>query len=172
MDMVNRLTDMAGKPSFPRCVGPTVSLGKPHQKRRKNSVNWWPVNLYSMRTLFLSVSLFLWQRRQALHKTNPTPKKSSNTLASAYGMNGRGYVSGGDRIAAAAFIEQEMRSIGLKPLFENDSYTQGFGQDVNAFVQEPLLLVDGKNCGPQRLYHPPVQRGVGGFLYRTGGSGQ
>lgn len=115
-----------------------------------------------MRTLLLSVGLFL-ATSAGFAQDKSYAKKIIDTLASP-AMHGRGYVSGGDRIAAA-FIEQEMRSIGLKPLFENDSYTQGFKQDVNAFVQEPLLLVDGKKLRPGNDYiiHPYSGELVGSF---------
>lgn len=115
-----------------------------------------------MRTFFLSVVLFGWTTA-GFAQDKTYAKQLIDTLASP-AMYGRGYVNGGDRLAAA-FIEHEMRELGLKPLFANDSYVQGFRQDVNTFSQEPLLQVDGKKLQPGKDYiiHPYSGELVGTF---------
>lgn len=106
-----------------------------------------------MRTSILSL-IFCCTALAGFAQDKSYAKKIIDTLASPT-MLGRGYVGSGDRIAAA-FIEKEMGNIGLKPLFANDSYYQGFKQDVNIFTEEPLLQVDGKKLKPGNDYiiHP------------------
>lgn len=106
-----------------------------------------------MRILTLTVFFFL-SVCTGFAQDKAYAKSLIDTLASP-AMLGRGYVGGGDRIASA-FIESEMRAIGLKPLFENASYFQAFKQDVNTYPQEPLLQADGKKLKPGKEYiiHP------------------
>ena len=106
-----------------------------------------------MRSFILFLFLFL-SVGTGFAQDKAYAKSVIDTLASP-AMLGRGYVGNGDRLAAA-FIEREMREIGLKPLFENDSYFQTFKQDVNTYPQEPLLQVDGKILKPGKEYiiHP------------------
>lgn len=58
-------------------------------------------------------------------------------------MHGRGYVAGGDSIAAE-YIAKEYEKIGLSALPEYDSYFQPFSFDVNTFPGEMALVIDGK----------------------------
>jgi len=66
-----------------------------------------------------------------------------DTLSSP-SMHGRGYVSKGDRIAAA-HIAKEFQRIGLKPLMKNGSWLQPFSFPVNSFPGKmKLALIDAK----------------------------
>jgi aminopeptidase YwaD len=96
--------------------------------------------------LLVSVSIFAQDKTYA--------KKLIDTLASPT-MEGRGYVKNGDKLAAE-FIEAEMRSFQLKPLFEKGSYSQTFLHDVNTFPEDPILQFGNQVLKPGKDYlvHP------------------
>ena len=112
--------------------------------------------------LLIALSLPSFTRAQDLAYA----KKIIDTLASP-AMQGRGYVNNGDRIASA-FIEQEMKSIGLAPLFAGNSYFQSFKHDVNIFADEPLLKFDAHPLVPGKDYiiHPYSGQISGSFATR------
>ena len=60
-------------------------------------------------------------------------------------LHGRGYVSGGDSIAAS-YLGREYAKIGLKKL--KDSYFQSFSFPVNSFPQDMTIKTAGKALQP------------------------
>ncbi len=60
-------------------------------------------------------------------------------------FKGRGFVDGGDKIAAN-FIKKQLDSLGVKPF--NDSYFQHFTLTVNTFPTKIFLSVGGKELIP------------------------
>lgn len=77
-------------------------------------------------------------------------RKWIDTLASPY-MLGRGYVNGGDRIAAS-YIANEFERFGLKPLFSEKRFTQAFTHDVNTFGAEQFLRIGKTDLIPGKDY--------------------
>ena len=71
-----------------------------------------------------------------------------DTLASP-AMEGRGYVHGGDR-KAAAFIRNEFQNEGLKTF--GSGYYQKFAIDVNTFPGKANVVLDGKQLTPGTDY--------------------
>ena len=71
-------------------------------------------------------------------------RKHLDTLASE-GFHGRGYVNGGDSIAAD-YIAAEFGRIGLKPL--KDDFFQPFQFKVNTFPDSMRVTIDGKELRP------------------------
>lgn len=61
-------------------------------------------------------------------------KKIIDTLASP-SMHGRGYVAGGDKIAAA-YISEQFKGLNLISLNRSSSYFQNFNFPVNTFPGE------------------------------------
>lgn len=94
--------------------------------------------------------LFVWVVSNTFAQDKNYAKKMIDTLASP-SMQGRGYVNNGDRLAAE-FLEVEMREIGLKPLFKENSYFQAFTHTVNVFVEEPLLQFGKQALTPGAEY--------------------
>jgi aminopeptidase YwaD len=98
-------------------------------------------------TTFLGLNIVVSLYAQDL----PYARKVVDTLASA-SMHGRGYVSNGDKIAAN-YIAQEFKTLGLKPLANNNSYFQYFSFPINTFpgkVEITFRWKDGRaqKCGP------------------------
>lgn len=60
-------------------------------------------------------------------------------------MHGRGYVNGGDSIAAE-YIARQYKMLGLKPV--GDSYFQEFNFKVNTFPDSMRVTINGKNLKP------------------------
>lgn len=77
-------------------------------------------------------------------------RKWIDTLASPY-MFGRGYVNGGDRIAAS-YIANEFEHFGLKPLFPEKQFTQAFTHNVNTFAAEQFLRIGKTDLVPGKDY--------------------
>lgn len=77
-------------------------------------------------------------------------RKWIDTLASP-AMFGRGYVNGGDRIAAS-YIANEFERFGLKPLFSEKRFTQAFTHDVNTFGAEQFLRIGKTDLIPGKDY--------------------
>lgn len=107
-----------------------------------------------MRYVVLLASLLLWGAGNVSAQDKTYAKSVIDSLASP-SLEGRGYVNNGDR-KAVAFIEREMRDIGLMPLFAGQSYTQAFTQDVNTFPEQPVLQIGKKKFEPGKEYliHP------------------
>ncbi len=76
------------------------------------------------------------------------------------GFHGRGYVNGGDRIAAQ-FLEGQFREMGLKAF--DSTYVQPFPLDINTFPGRVSLKIDRKTLVPGQDYlvNPVSQRGRG-----------
>lgn len=75
-------------------------------------------------------------------------RKTLETLASP-AFHGRGYVKGGDSIAAD-YLGREFANIGLKKL--GSSYYQGFTMPVNTFPGKMKVKVNGKKLVPGKDY--------------------
>lgn len=102
-------------------------------------------------------------------------RKWIDTLASP-AMFGRGYVNGGDRIAAS-YIANEFERAGLKPLFPEKQFTQAFSHDVNTFEADQFLRIGKTDLIPGKDYIiQPFSGSVSGKfkveLIRTGNDGK
>ncbi len=86
-------------------------------------------------------------------------KATLNTLCSP-AFHGRGYVNGGDRIAAL-YLEGQFRQMGLQAFDSN--YVQPFTLDINTFPGRVKLQLDRKTltCGKDYIVAPVSQQGRG-----------
>ncbi len=75
-------------------------------------------------------------------------------------FHGRGYVHGGDSIAAA-YLSKEMKEIGLKGF--TDNYYQAYAISINTYPEKTTLKLDGKELEPASEYivNPSAKTCVG-----------
>ena len=92
-------------------------------------------------------------------------RKVIDTLASE-AFHGRGYVSGGQALAAR-FIAEEFQRMGLRAVSGN--YLQTFHHNVNAFPGKLDILINGKRLQPgaQYLVDPASPPGNGRYKTKT-----
>ncbi|MGI4873621.1 MAG: VanZ family protein [Janthinobacterium lividum] len=104
--------------------------------------------------LLLVASIRRWRQRQAglallalvlatsaAHaQTEPDMTRARGTIETlaAPAMHGRGYVQGGEHLAAA-YLRGRLKQLGLQPLAPN--YTQPFGLDMNTFPGKVALRI-------------------------------
>ena len=105
----------------------------------------------SLLTLLLHqlISLSLFSQEIKKGEVYSYARKIVDTMASE-SMHGRGYVNGGDSIAAN-YIKTEFKKFGLKSF--GDDYYQRFSFAVNVF-DEVSLKVDGKTLMPGKDFIP------------------
>ena len=107
----------------------------------------------------LFVLLFLLQLQLLYSQDMQRARKTIDTLASK-SMHGRGYVLGGDSIAAS-FIKTQFKNIGVYPI--KNSYYQYFKFDVNTFPKKVFLKSDKKKLvvGQDYIVNPVSGKGKG-----------
>lgn len=91
------------------------------------------------------LNLFLLLFTQLSYSQNIDFAKSIVQKLASAEFYGRGYVNGGDSLAAI-FLAQEFEKIGLKKF--NDSYFQEFNMNVNIIHELPVLKFDTVNLSP------------------------
>jgi len=91
--------------------------------------------------LLLGSSLFFAPAAQAQAPDLARARRTIEELASPK-MHGRGYVQGGEHLAAA-YLRRRLRQLGLQPLAPD--YTQAFGLDVNTFPGKLKLELQEKH---------------------------
>jgi len=99
-----------------------------------------------MRHTVLSLLLLIgaWAHAQETSAVLANARKWVDTLASP-AMHGRGYVNGGDSLAAE-LIAAEFERMGLKPL--RNSYFEPFAFQVNTFPDHVAVRIDGRELRP------------------------
>ncbi|MGZ4118124.1 MAG: hypothetical protein ACXVPY_11610, partial [Bacteroidia bacterium] len=95
--------------------------------------------------LFYFITLSLFSQEIKKGEVYDYARKIVDTMASE-SMHGRGYVNGGDSIAAN-YIKTEFKKFGLRS-FTGDDYYQRFSFPVNTFPGKMSLNVDGKELTP------------------------
>ena len=90
------------------------------------------------------IFIFFTLHNSSLFSQNERVKQFSKTLCSPE-FHGRGYVNGGDSIAAE-YIAKTFQEIGLKPF--NGSYFQHFTFSVNTFPEVVTLTLDSRKLIP------------------------
>lgn len=108
-----------------------------------------------MRLIFL-LSLFL----PFFGITQTKRSKSFTQKLCSPEFHGRGYVNGGDSIAAD-FIAETFQQIGLQPI--QGSYFQSFSFPVNIFPEEMTLIIDSNKLVPGLHYLVEPSSGGGSF---------
>ena len=110
--------------------------------------------------LYLLLTIFIFFNAQTSFSQDINrARKVIDTLASK-SMHGRGYVLGGDSIAAN-FIKNEFKSMGVYPI--KNSYYQYFKFDVNTFPKKVFLKADKKKLvtGQDYIVNPVSGKGRG-----------
>src|SRR6185312_3295147 len=110
-----------------------------------------------MKNILLLVILISFQNPFLYSQDIQRARKTIDTLASK-SMHGRGYVLGGDSIAAR-YIKDQFKSIGIAPI--KNSYYQYFKFDVNTFPKKVVLKADKKNLvvGQDYIVNPISGKG-------------
>lgn len=113
-----------------------------------------------MLRFFLLIVLVLCLICSAEAQDTSRVRQHLNSLCAA-NMHGRGYVQGGDSLAAI-FIKQKMEAAGLQPLTSlNGSYFQPFGMKINTFPGAMKLTMNGQTLTPGRDYIIKAASGSG-----------
>jgi aminopeptidase YwaD len=97
-----------------------------------------------MHLISVSVVLFFFTINCAYAQVSKIAHKRIKTLTSEK-FFGRGYVKGGDSIAAV-YLSKQFKKVGLQPFGEN--YFQPFYMDVNTFPHQMQVNVSGVNIKP------------------------
>jgi aminopeptidase YwaD len=120
--------------------------------------------------LLLSSSLFFVYPARAQQPDLARARRTISTLASPK-MHGRGYVKGGEHIAAA-YLRSRLKGLGLQPLAPD--YTQPFTLDVNTFPGDAALRVSYGMFGDFALAgnRKQLQPGVHFILSPNSGAGR
>jgi VanZ family protein len=100
--------------------------------------------------LLLGSSLFFGPAAQAQAPDLARARRTIEALA-APSMHGRGYVQGGEHLAAA-YLRGRLRQLGVQPLVPD--YTQAFGLDVNTFPGKMELRFTSANKSSNLLFKP------------------
>jgi len=96
----------------------------------------------------LSVSFHCYSQEIKKGEVYKYGRKIVDTMASA-AMHGRGYVMGGDSIAAV-YLKNEFQKLGLEKLGKD--YYQKFYFNINTFPGQMQVIIDGKELIPGKDY--------------------
>ncbi len=99
-----------------------------------------------MHKLILLTTILLCSSNVFFAQKNDYGREVTQTLCSPE-FHGRGYVNGGDSIAAE-YLAGEFKKLGLKALSKKDCYFQDFTFPVNTFPGEMSVSLNGKALEP------------------------